>query len=762
MSSRRVGTPIRAALVASLLAGLVSAAPATAGEYTLNACHSDGPNFSSRAFADFATRGMLLKRACNPEGPGVRGLVTQNVVRPGRVPRGSRSNFVMLAAPGTTFKSFLWSGAGRRKDCGYALQMWADGPGVKPVPIAHVRAKRCVPRLLPGPGPGRERGSPPLEKIMTAQWSAKRYSIPGATRIVQRVICLGTPDTPSCSARSRNFLRTADASALVSDPVNPTVSVIADNPFSQGAWVRGSQTVSYTASDNVGVREARAVGGGLEAGISPRPCTYSLPVPCPNGPGAIDVDAGRLAEGTQSLAVRAIDAAGNPTDSSLITVRVDNTAPGAVATSVAGGETWQNRNDFSLNWVNSDEGDRAPIAAAHWRLCRLDGTECSEASRAGAGISALSNIAVSGPGEWHLRLWREDAAGNREAANASVPVTLRFDPEPPELAFEAPNPADPTLMSVAVNDRISGVASGQIELSREGSGVWQVLPTQHEGARLLARIDDASLPPGSYLLRAAARDQASNLNSTDRRAEGTAMAITLPLRTPTVLRAGIPTKVVKRVVRERGRKRRRVPVRETVLAPRAKAKYGDRVRVEGRLLTRDGAPVAGATVQILARTDSGPEQQVAVVATDQSGNYAFETTASASQTLRFAYAGSAQTLPSASEVGLVTTARSTMRRVPRRLLNGQSVHFSGQVRSVPVPAAGKLVEMQVVLSGRWQTFRTVRTDPEGAWRVDYRFRRSCGRVRFRFRARLPAEAGYPFATGRTSPVPVVVRGRPCS
>jgi hypothetical protein len=67
----------------------------------------------------------------------------------------------------------------------------------------------------------------------------------------------------------------------------------------------------------------------------------------------------------------------------------------------------------------------------------------------------------------------------------------------------------------------------------------------------------------------------------------------------------------------------------------------------------------------------------------------------------------------------------------------------------------------VVLSGEWQTFRTWLTDAQGRWRVPYRFRRTCGLTRYRFRARLPAEAGYPFETGLTRPLGVSVRGRPC-
>jgi hypothetical protein len=65
------------------------------------------------------------------------------------------------------------------------------------------------------------------------------------------------------------------------------------------------------------------------------------------------------------------------------------------------------------------------------------------------------------------------------------------------------------------------------------------------------------------------------------------------------------------------------------------------------------------------------------------------------------------------------------------------------------------------LSGRWQTFKTVRSRPDGVWLARYRFRRSCGLLGYRFRVRLPQEAGYAFETGYTPSVDVQVRGAPC-
>jgi hypothetical protein len=164
---------------------------------------------------------------------------------------------------------------------------------------------------------------------------------------------------------------------------------------------------------------------------------------------------------------------------------------------------------------------------------------------------------------------------------------------------------------------------------------------------------------------------------------------------------------------------------------------------------------------VLRRQVNSSEEVVARIRTDQDGRYTYITRASATSVLRVVYMGSPTTLPSQREVALFVPAASTIRARPRRVTNGRAVTFVGRLRSLPAPVPGKLVELQVVLSGEWQTFRTVRTSADGAWRVRYRFRRSCGLLRYRFRARLPAEAGYPFESGHTRAVSVLVRGARC-
>lgn len=732
---------ILVALVAALALVAATPQPAAAGEYTITACQADNAGYVSSAFENFATRGMKWRRACNPLGPGLRGLVTANVPGSGRVPRGAQSGFVLNAPPDTTFSQLRWSGQAQRRDCRYALQLYAERPGSAPVSIKNVRANRSCPNP---------------EFAQASSWPRPRsFDLGGATRIVQRVVCVGASSQQFCSARGQNFIRTFAAEATVTDGTAPSVGVAQDSPLTRGLWVRGRQSFTYEASDNVGVKGASALVAGGPQGNDVRTCDFSQRIPCPSGPGSIEVNTGNAPEGSQPLTVAAEDAAGNRAESSAVTVRIDNGAPGAVPVAVAGGEAWRNGNDFDLGWANPEEPDRAPITAAHYRVCRAGTNECVGGDRGGAAISAIENVTVPAPGEWELRLWREDEAGNQETANASQPVRLRFDPEPPQLGFEASTADDPTRVSVLVTDRISGLGGGGIEISRAGSGTWQALPTSQDGTRLVAKVDDASLPAGEYELRASAHDLANNLASTDQRLDGQPMRLTLPLRVATSIKAGV------RKTRMVSRKGKKGKVRRTVLEQRAEVPFGEDVRLAGTLVNRAGHPIADAPVQVYSREREGAEQLEGTVSTDAAGRFGYAVQARSSHTFRFVYPGTPTMLPVEASATLLVKAASSFSVKPKHVLNGDSVTFTGRVKGRPLPEGGKLIELQVELSGKFQTFRTIRTEADGTWRLPYLFDRVCGVQSFRFRLRIPGEAGYALEPANSPGLTVRVRGRPC-
>lgn len=719
---------------------------ARAGQFTIATCQANG-DYSSGAFVDFATRGMKWRRACNPLGPGLRGLVTANVAGEGHVPVESQSAFVLEAPPQTTFSTLSWSGYAHRRDCRYALQLYAVRPDGSVDTIKNVRANHTCPKV---------------KVAQASSWPRpSAYELGGASRIVQRVVCMGAPSADYCSAKGQNYLQTFTAEVTVVDETSPSVSVSPGGPFVAGEWVSGTQTVGYEASDNTGVKEVEGFAGSQAAGSSARPCDYTQRIPCPNGPGQIAVETQHLPEGTQQLHLTATDAAGNTSESAPVTVRIDDTPPGAVPVAVEGGEAWRNRDSFALLWQNPPEEDRAPITAAHWRICRAGTQECQAGTATGPSISTVGGLTVPGPGEWEAQIWRQDAAGNTQPQNASVPVRLRFDPEPPELAFEPTSAQDPDRVAVQVADKVSGVAGGEVELSRVGSGVWQPLPTTLEGGELVSRIDDASLPAGEYQLRATATDKAGNEAATESRVDGQPMKVTLPLRVPTSLSASVLTRKVDRKVVHRHGHRHVIRHVKTDAVPKATAGVGGKVAFSGRLLDRSGHPVAGASVSVYQLVPEEVEAQVGTVTTGSDGSFTYEVPAESSRRLRFVYGGTATTLPSEGSAELLVHGSSTLKVDHDHVLNGQSVTFSGEVEGRPLPEKGKLIELQYRASDEWVTFRTIRSDAKGRWSIEYPFKRTCGTEVYRFHARLPGEAGFPLLPGHSNVISVTVRGRPC-
>ena len=285
---------------------------------------------------------------------------------------------------------------------------------------------------------------------------------------------------------------------------------------------------------------------------------------------------------------------------------------------------------------------------------------------------------------------------------------------------------------------MSGLAEGAIEISRAGSDSWQALGTQREGNRLLARIDDAALARrATIVLRATARDQANNLGSTTLRLDGQPMALTLPLRVASVLQAAIAQeRIVHRTIRRNG-KRHRVRQRETVLRPSARVGFGRPAQVVGRLTNRDGQGIPGAEIQVLARSATSAEQPEAVLHTDGEGRYAYMAAGSSSRTLRArlrgfsgdpADAGRGRAAGAGGQLAAGESATRAQRRRGDVRWTGAHAAGSGgrQARRAAGAALGALADVPHRALGR-----------ERRWSIRYRFKRTRGVQRFRFRARLP-------------------------
>jgi hypothetical protein len=455
-----------------------------------------------------------------------------------------------------------------------------------------------------------------------------------------------------------------------------------------------------------------------------------------------------LPEGVTRLRARAVSGSGvaSPYVGEVV-LRVDRTAPVAAVAGAPDPGDWQRR-PVALALRGSDQPGLSgitpappgePLESGGYLEWRVDGATAERA----AGDAA--DVTLAGDGAHTVVFHAVDVAGNQSPPRT---VVVRIDGSAPELvAFERGDPRDPRAIAVDVADRTSGVAGGVVELRRAGrDDAWRALPTALRGGRLVARFDDAT-PAGTYLLRARVRDRAGNEAIGDRRRDGAPMVVdTGRLRSTTRLAAGMASA---------GRGSRSGSLAAATVG------YGRRAEVRGTLARASGAPVAGGAVEVWSRPAAAGSsyQRVARVTTDAAGGFRYVVPAGTSRTLRFRFAGSALDQPSHAEVRLRVPASVTIAASRRSVRNGQAVTFSGRLRGRPIPAAGKVLDLQAHYRGRWRTFATPRAARDGRWRYAYRFGATRGRLVYPFRVVVRPESSYPYEQGVSRTVKVTVTGR---
>jgi hypothetical protein len=333
----------------------------------------------------------------------------------------------------------------------------------------------------------------------------------------------------------------------------------------------------------------------------------------------------------------------------------------------------------------------------------------------------------------------------RDATPGCATKTIHVDNAPPELAFAASEDrADPELIRARVADRHSGIAAATISYRPLTGGAWRELPGRLVGGELQARVDSSAEPPGAYAFRVLATDAAGNVAVSTARADGRPMIVDFPLRARTRLRAAVG-----------GRER-------------AEVGYGSRPRIEAVLRDEDGAPVAGAEVELVERfaTGSSLEPVGRTLISDARGRVSARLTRGPSRTVAVRFAGSRRYLGStAAPVTVAVRGSARLDPVPKRIRAGRRVVFRGSIGAYGAAMPkGKLVELQV-RGGGLRRFRTVgrafRTDGRGHWRMRYRFGRFYSEpARFRFRLRVTRERRWPYLTPALSPArTLVVRPR---
>jgi hypothetical protein len=661
-------------------------------------------------------------------------LVARNVGGAVSTPAGPPGGWVFYAPGGTSIASFTIEG-NFYGTSGWQAAGYTEGGAFSGVPFASCPGATC---------PGG------YQHLLGAGFNGG-----GAGAVVLRFRCGSVNGCPNHALFG--FLHLFGASVTLTDHTAPGVAITGGSLVA-GEWRRGLAAVDFSASDNSGIKLVRAFVDGSPRAEAMRGCSYWQKAPCPNGPGSLAISTAGLADGAHTVTVQVIDA-GNNAGAHSRTIYTDNTPPVQPQNVVLeAGAGWRSTNRFGVRW-QSPRQSASPIAEAVYSICPAGSgpdvqRRCVSGSRA-VGAGSISDLRVPASGAWVLRLWLRDRAGNANPDSAVVLPGLRFDAEPPRLSLAEPDPNDPARISVHATDATSGIARGEIELRRQGEGTWRSLTVELAANGFSGVIDDEHLPDGAYDVRARATDHAGNETSTETLANGLAATVALPVRLKTRLAVG----KVKRI-RARGSRRGRARYRR-ILVPPPRTRYGRTIRLRGRLTTPGANPVAGANLEVWEQlTLPGAEwRQIATIPTSRSGRFTFKALRGPSRLLRFRYPGTATVRARTMTVALRVRATSSIRPSRRHLVNGEEVTFHGRVKGGPIPAGGKLVELQVYTRRRWRTFAQPRASSRtGLWAYRYRFEAIRGRVTFRFRARIRKEAGYPYELGTSRRVRVTVRG----
>ena len=348
----------------------------------------------------------------------------------------------------------------------------------------------------------------------------------------------------------------------------------------------------------------------------------------------------------------------------------------------------------------------------------------------------------------------------------------------------ASNPVHTGQESLSYNasDTGAGVYRTVVELRREAASDWAPVDTQivdrnggdcadavpstpdpYEFVRRIPckpqvggslALDTTKIPNGAHELRIALEDAAGNRSTllgpmafNVSNAAGGASGVE---------NLGVPTNGVGasnsvRIVVDRSTRKAR------------KLRFGQKLKLVATIRNEQGAPVRGATVDVLQRIKlAGARFTVArtPLKAGNRGKIRWTVPAGASRQIRLAYRANLlnSSYQSITDLPLEVSAATTLRRNKRSYSNGQTIRFTGKVRSKPIPKGGVLIDLQAYKRGAgWVTFATKRSSQRGRWAIRYKLVATTATVRYRFRARVRQDSGYPYAAGKTKPMPVLVR-----
>jgi hypothetical protein len=179
------------------------------------------------------------------------------------------------------------------------------------------------------------------------------------------------------------------------------------------------------------------------------------------------------------------------------------------------------------------------------------------------------------------------------------------------------------------------------------------------------------------------------------------------------------------------------------------------LRLPGRLVNSHGEAISGATLDVTEQVVGGGSSQViAHATTGADGSFIASVPAGPSRLIDVAYRAFTGESGYAAQARIQESVRAGVQLSvsPHRTGSEGTITLSGQVDG-PIPAQGVVVDLLVHYRGRWEPFRTPRTNSHGRFRVLYQFEGGVGRFPFRALA-FGGQAGFAFSSGESGVVDV--------
>lgn len=283
---------------------------------------------------------------------------------------------------------------------------------------------------------------------------------------------------------------TAISTVTVNNPdvTAPAVSVTSPT---NGSTVAGTISLVAAASDNIGVASVQFLVDGANFGAAVTAAPYS-----------VSLDTTTLSNGAHTITATARDAANNATNSSAVTINVNNvvadtTAPTVSVTSPANGSTIQGSISFTA--TASDN-----VGVTGVRLF-IDGTAVGSEMTSGPFTASVDTTTLAN-GSHIFSATARDAAGNQTTATSTVTVN-NPDITAPTVAVTSPaggsTVAGTISLVAAASDNI-GVASVQFLV--DGAALGAAVTS----APFSVSLDTTTLSNGAHTVNAVARDVANN------------------------------------------------------------------------------------------------------------------------------------------------------------------------------------------------------------------------------------------------------------